>query len=78
MIDQLRRTDLASRFYFLRYEDAALQPEIELSKLVESLSEKKVSSSKFLCPPTTNDNEEWSFDKNPGMTSHYLQFKLKS
>lgn len=76
VIDQLRRTDLAGRFYFLRYEDAALQPEIELSKLVESLSEKKLSTSKLFCFPSTNDGElskyQWSFDKNPGTSTNHV------
>jgi len=71
VIDQLRRTDLASRFYFLRYEDAALQPEVELSKLVESLSDQKSSNAKYFCPPSLNDSDQvpynsQSFEKYPG------------
>ncbi len=72
VIEQIRRTDLASRFHLLRYEDVALQPEVELTKLVETLSNKNIYSSQpihFCFPEDTNgpnSKRHWRYDKNPG------------
>jgi len=67
VIEQIRRSNLASRFHFLRYEDLALRPEVELNKLLESLSIKSDSLPIFpkdFCP--SEDNIGQTLKSNPG------------
>lgn len=70
VIEQIRRTDLASRIHFLRYEDLALQPEVELTKLVETLSTENFNPPQpiHFCSSeeTEGSKSKWRFDKNPG------------
>jgi hypothetical protein len=60
---------MSNRFHFLRYEDIALQPEEELSKLVASLQNRNTDTSvSVFCAKSVVNLEDklvWNFDKNP-------------
>ena len=68
-IDKVRRSPkLSTRFHFLRYEDIALQPETELSKIISDLGNRKSDVGENLfCRQSVDDlnrKVDWNFDKN--------------
>ena len=70
VIDKVRRNaETSNRLHFLRYEDIALQPEEELSKLVASLQSRNTDTKTSLfCEKSVvnlDDKIVWNFDKNP-------------
>ena len=69
-IEKIRRSPkLSRRFHFLRYEDIAIEPETELSKLVTDLRNSPVSDSHVtFCRKSVEDtgaSPDWNFEKNP-------------
>ena len=68
VIEKLRTIpNLGDRFHFLRYEDIALQPESELTKLVSSLGNRKNDEDSYFCRQSVDNldgKREWNFDKN--------------